>query len=464
LQADLLLEKRRMPEAIVALEGAARHTTSDELRAEIELRTGVAHYHVGDFLLAGKFFDLAGERSPKLRETALFNGALSSLQQKNLDRFLEQYRELANQFPDSELRPELILEQGLLQARIGDTRAIETLELFLHNFSKHPRRAEARLALAELAFANQDVAGATRYLKVADQLPQSSSTADHAAYLAVFLADADSPRDEQRVIDLAKQFIREHAQSPLLPEVRMKLGQIYFRNNDFPNAETQLVSLARESPQSAHAETALFLAGQAAMKTTAVQRALDLFDEVVKRDGPLKLRAREQQALIESGLGKAREAIALYDIILTTQPAPEPELRHAALCGKADNYLALGTKDPPQIDIAIALYSELATSDAPPMWRNQALYKKGKALEQQSRTEDALSTYYDVLNQSGSGGREYFWFYKAGFDAARIFEAQEQWKSAIGIYEKMARMDGPRAPEARELVRRLRLERFIIWE
>jgi outer membrane protein assembly factor BamD (BamD/ComL family) len=463
LQADLLMEKRQMADAIVALEAAARHTTSDELRAEIELRTGVAHYHVGDFLLAGKFFDLAAERSPTLRETALYNSALSSLQQKNLDRFFEQYREMSAQFPASELRADLILEQGLVQARIGDMRSIETLELFLHNFPRHARTAEAQIALAELAFANQDIGGASGYLKVADKLPQSAATADHAAYLAVFLADAQTPRDEQAVIDLARQFIHEHAQSPLLPEVRMKLGQIFFRNNDFPNAETQLVSLARENPQSSLAEAALFLAGEAAMKTGAVQRALDLFDEVVKRDGALKLQAREQQALIETALGKAREAIALYDIILTAQPPPESELRHAALCGKADSYLALGAKDPAQIDIAIGLYGELAVSDAPLVWRNQALYKKAKALEQQSRTEDALSTYYDILNQSEPAAREYFWFYKAGFDAARIFEAQQQWRSAIGIYEKMAKMNGPRAPEAKELARHLRLERFI-WE
>ena len=59
--------------------------------------------------------------------------------------------------------------------------------------------------------------------------------------------------------------------------------------------------------------------------------------------------------------------------------------------------------------------------------------------------------------------REYFWFYKAGFDAARTFEQQENWKSAVGIYQKMAKAEGPRTAEAQGRMRQLRLEHFI-WE
>ena len=59
--------------------------------------------------------------------------------------------------------------------------------------------------------------------------------------------------------------------------------------------------------------------------------------------------------------------------------------------------------------------------------------------------------------------QEYFWFYKAGFDACRLSEAREQWKSAIAIYQKMAAIDGPRTEEARARLTQLRLEHFI-WE
>jgi len=466
LQADLALARDRLPQAIAALEAAARHARTDELRAEIELRTGYAHHRAGDFFLASKFFDLAAGRSSRLRETALFDGALSSLQQRNWDRYFEQYQELSNRFPQSELRAELILEEGLSQARANDSRAQETIELFLQHFPRHARAGEAQLALAELTFARQDVGQAANYLQAVNTSAPSPETSDHADYLAIFLADAQAPRNDTRVIELSRQFLRDRPKSPLLAEVRMKLGQVFFRNNDFPNAETQFATLATESPESYYAEPALFLAGQAAMKTFnvgAAERALDLFDQVVKRNGPLKLQARLEQAVIKRAVGKEREAIALYDIILAAQPPPAVALRAAAICGKADNLLALGAKDPVQVDAAIAVYDELAEPDVPPLWRNQALYKKAKALEQQGRTDEALATHYDVLNGAAPADREFFWFYKAGFDAARILEAQEDWRSAIGIYEKMVAIKGPRTAEAQDRIRTLRLEKFV-WE
>ena len=135
--------------------------------------------------------------------------------------------------------------------------------------------------------------------------------------------------------------------------------------------------------------------------------------------------------------------------------------RHAALCAKGNSLAALGRTEPKQLEAALLVYDELAASGAPPAWRNQALYKKAAALEQLGRTPDALTAFYDVLARSTAGDREYLWYYKAGFDAARIFEAAKEWKSAIGIYEKMASSEGPRAAEARERVKRLRLEHFI---
>jgi tetratricopeptide (TPR) repeat protein len=292
-------------------------------------------------------------------------------------------------------------------------------------------------------------------------------TAERAAYLAVFLADADTPPNAAQVIDLARKFLRDFSRSPFLPEVRMKLGQTYFRTGDHANAETQFTLLARENPSGPYAETALFLAGQAATKwldTGAVDRALRLFAEVAKRDGPLKLYARQQQAIVQGKLGKESEAVTIYDAILSAEPPPDPELRFAVLCGKGDNLRALGSKEPAQLEAAVEVFNSLATlPDVTPAWRNQALYKKGQALEQLKREPEALTAYYDVLDKTLAKGGEYFWFYKAGFDAAHLFEQEENWKAAIGIYQKMTKIDGPRAAEAKARLGQLRLAKFI-WD
>ena len=467
MQADFFLEKNNLPGAVHALDAAMLHATSEEERAQIELRTALVHYRQGESLLAANAFRRAAQWSEKLREHATFDAALAALRMGNYERFFEDYRALASQYPNSSLRSELVLEEGFAQARAGDPRAGDTIELFLHHFPTHPRQNEAWLALAELAYRDGDGAGAARYMQVANTAAISSETADQAAYLAIFLADAEAASPPTKVITLAEKFIREFPHSPLLPEVRMKLGQVYFRTGDHANAETQFTLLAQENPTSPYAEAALFLAGQSATKwidAGAVDRALRFFDEVVKRDGPLKLYARQQQAIVQSKLGKEDEAVVIYDAILSAQPPPDAELRSAALCGKGDNLALLGRKDPQQLEAAIVVYDFLAgLPEVTPTWRNQALYKKGKALEQLKRQPEALTAYYYVLEKSAAGDREFFWYYKAGFEAAHLFVEQENWKSAIGIYQKMARLEGPRAAEAKAKLSQLRLEKFI-WD
>lgn len=467
LQADLYLEKGNMNSALRALDEAMRRAKSDEGRAEIELRTALVHYRQGESLLAENSFHRAAQGSEKLKLNATFDAALAALNRRNYESFFKDYRDLSSLAPNSTLRSDLVLEEGFAQARFGDPRAGDTIELFLHHFPKHPRQNEARVALAELALADGDKAGASRYLQVVNNAPSDADTAERAAYLAVFVADGETPPNAPKVIELSRKFLHDFPHSTYLPEVQMKLGQTYFSTGDHANAETQFTLLARGNPNSPYTETALFLAGQAATKwldAGAVDRALRLFDEVVKRDGPLKLYARQQQAIVQTRLGKEDEAVTIYDAILSAQPAADAELRFAAMCGKGDSLREMGRKIPAQYDAAVAVYDSLAKMpDVTPAWRNQALYKKGLALQQLGREPEALTAYYDVLDKTVAEGREFFWFYKAGFDAAHLFEQEENWKAAIGVYQKMTKIDGPRAAEAKARLSQLRLEKFI-WD
>ncbi|EDY22200.1 hypothetical protein CfE428DRAFT_0325 [Chthoniobacter flavus Ellin428] len=467
LQADLYLDKDNLPAALHALDEAGRRAQNEAERAEIEMRTALVHYRQGESLLAEIFFHRAAQGSEKLRVNATFDAALSALNRRNYESFFKDYRDLSNLAPNSALRSDLLLEEGFAQARAGDPHAGDTIELYLHNFPKHRRQNEAQVALAELAFADGDKLGAGRYLQVVDSSSPDTDTAARAACLAVFLADAETPPNPAKVIERARKFLHDFPRSAYLPEVRMKLGQTYFSTGDHANAETQFTLIARENPNGPYTETALYLAGQAAtqwLDSGAVDRALRLFDEVVKLDGPLKLYARQQQAIVQSRLGKEGEAVTIYDLILSAQPAPDPELRYAAMCSKGDNLRAMGRKEPAQLEAAVTVFDELAAlPGVTPTWRNQALYKKGLTLVQLNREPEALTAYYDVLDKTVAEGREFFWFYKAGFDAAHLFEQKENWKAAIGIYQKMAKLEGPRAADARARLNQLRLEKFI-WE
>ncbi len=469
LRADAFIEKGNLDSAVEALEAAARIAGSDEaLRAEIELRTGLVQFRQREFVLAAGSLGRAAERPGPASKVALYDSALAWLHQANYERFLEEYRRLIERGASGEWRGNLVLEEGLVRARLGDPAARETLHRFIDQFPSHPRVAEARLADAELSFAGHRLTEASGLLQVANEKPRSAEIDEHADYLAIFLADAKKPRDEAGMINLAKDFIRAHPKSGLLPEVRMKVGQVYFRQPDYPNAETQFATLAQESPQSAYAETALFLAGQAAMRTInpgSTERALVYFDEVVKRSAALKLNAREQQAIIQSQLGKETEAIALYDLILDAKPPADAELRATALIGKGNTLVILGRKDPQQLEAALGVFSELAAlEEASAARRYQALYEKGRTLEQLGRKADAITVFNDALDRNlTTAVREFFWFYKSGFEAARNYEQQSAWPAAITIYDKMAKIEGPRAAEAQARAKQLRVEHFV-WE
>ena len=247
----------------------------------------------------------------------------------------------------------------------------------------------------------------------------------------------------------------------------MKLAEAYFRRGDFANAQTQFELLAQQKPDGPLAGKALFFAARSAMSSMgadSLDHALALLDQVVKLDGEMKWAARNEEAAIERRLGKNREALALYDEVLKNDAKPAE--RREALCGKGDIYYEMGAADPQNYKQAIDFYQQLANEPGVPAhWRNQAEFKKGKALEQLNDKEGALATYYGVIEEGARPDvqHEFFWFYKAGFNAAHLLEEANDWKSAVAVYRKLAAVGGTRSDEAKARLTQLRLEHFL-WD
>lgn len=203
----------------------------------------------------------------------------------------------------------------------------------------------------------------------------------------------------------------------------------------------------------------------ASMAAQSLDRALVLFGRVVQLNGEFKWAARNEQAVIERKLGKPQDALVLYDEVLngTARPAEKRE----AICGKGDIFFELAANDAQNYQRAIEAYDRLAADrEAPPHWRNQALFKKGLCLEKKADRGGALASFYSILEEATRGDRprEFFWFYKAGFNAGQLLEADAKWESAAAVYEKLAAAGGSRSAEARERLDRLRLEHFLRQE
>ena len=434
--------------------------------SRIDFVSAQAHYLAKRFDTATATFEQIAHRDSPWAKAALFNASSGWLQLGDRARFVADYNELEQKGGDEQSRADLRLEEGLMQAAKHDKKAAASLERFIHDFPKNPRVSEAWVALAELAFHSSPprMEEAHKDLDhVAESLP-TAAAAERADYLRIWVEEA-AGTDESKVIELAKRFVEQHEQSPFAPEVRMKLAELYYRRQDFANAQTQFEIIAQQNPNDALAEKALFFAAESAMSSMGehtLDRALVLFDQVVQKKGTMRWAARNEEAVIERKLGKPNEALTLYDEVLKSDAGASE--KREALCGKGDIFFEAGAADPTNYQRAIEAYEQLAADKEGSIhWRNQALFKKGLCLEKKGDRPGALATFYKILEDETRPGerRELFWYYKAGFNAARLLEEDSKWESAVAIYDKLVAAGGNRSEEAKARLNNIRLEHFL---
>jgi tetratricopeptide (TPR) repeat protein len=447
--------------------------------AELRLRLGlvdetlsvlppVGHFPETDFLrglaLANKsHFDEAAaafhhaSKSEHFAESALYNAALCEMLS---DSALKPFQtQLEARFPKSRHLSALKLQEAFQWLRAGNPEGGDALES-LASSDDPTTAAKARLALAEWKFQQLDTAGARVELDKISTQPEMP----RQAALRTFLADTGEPGSEEVAIGEARSFLLKYPNSESEPEVRLKLGELLYRKGDFAAARVELETLARKFPDNTNEAPALFLAAKAAARipsAEAPEAAMLLFEEVASTPGPLAHRARLEQAGIQSARGKADEANVILDKILSTDPTPD--MKASVLMEKGKNLYSIGDTDPLSYKSAIEVWKQIAMENPDPAWRNQALARIGTAQEKSGDLNAALASYYEVFKPSAEAPVEYFWFYKAGFAAALILESRKEWPEAIRVYELMAGMEGPRALEAKNRIKQIRLENFI-WD
>jgi TolA-binding protein len=466
--ARVVLAKGQWQMAIAAAEAGRTQNAAPAFREQADWLIADANYQGGQLEKAAAIYEQLADRVAPNSADARFNAAVCWLRLDRANEFTTDYRKISTDSSGQD-GSNLLLEQGLVQAAQGKREAEQTLQNFIRNFPQSPRISEAWVALAELAFhaGKPDLTKARQDLSRAREGNPTAAAVERADYLQVWLEDATSSPDQTALVAAANQFLQRHPSSPFAAEVRMKLAEAYYRRGDFANAQTQFEVLVQQRPDTPLAEKALFFAARSAMSSMgsgALDHALALLDQVVKMGGDLKWAARNEEATIERRLGKNVEALALYDEVLKNDAKPAE--RREALCGKGDIYYDMGAADTENYRRAIDLYEQLATeSGVPAFWRNQARFKKGKALEKLDDKPAALSAYYNVIEEGVRPDvqHEFFWFYKAGFNAGHLLEESQDWKSAVAVYRKLAAVGGSRSDEAKARLTQLRLEHFL-WE
>jgi TolA-binding protein len=461
----LLVESDHFDDAIKQLEALLERSPnlSPSERYRVNYQLAEIFHRKGDVSAARDLFRELSKKSGFQRKNTFFNWAICSLELGDGRGFEESFHALEQLKPADDLAGDLLFAKGVLEAKIGKSSAEETLRRFVKEFPNHPKAEQAKLVQAEFEFAEQpsDFKGAREYLR------QIATTADadleeKKDRLKFFVAASDPSSNVRNVQALAQEYFQKYPASLFKEEVRLKLGEIYFRENDFPNAQTQFELVGEENPDSPLVETALFLAGQAARKSlnsASVDRAVALFEDVYKLGGSLKFQARLEEALTMRQAHQEKEAIVLLDDLLAQNPPPDISVE--ALDAKGEAQFTLAANDSKLYEEAAKTFDTLVSSDGiPAEWKQRALYQRGKCLEKLGKTDEALANYYDVLAVEGSNSDQ-LWYFRAGFDAAQILEDRRSWSSAAAIYEKLANTRGTRTEEAKDRLTRLRLEHFL---
>lgn len=465
---------RKADERVLALADAWRKQFSND-SATVDFAAGGILFRRGDHRQALQLFQNAANIATTLteRRRALFNAAVAAILASDFTLYqslLGQLEVVTNAAAigkeSNDSAATLELEKALFLAAGRKPEAEASLRAFIRMHPTHPRFADACIALTEwlLMAAPPRLQDAQTTLDTATELtPAQRQRSD---YTRLWLRDAAG--DLKALVTEGAVFIKAWPQSPLLPEVRMKIASAHYRLEDFANARTEFEIIARDYPDTPHAETALYFAAMSAssvMSTEGRTRALAIWEDLAQKGGPLAVAARRQQALSERLQGNHAPALAALDKVLAMKSL-DPQQRRLTLCEKAEVLLLLGKNDAARLDAAADLLDAfLADKALPFQWQARAGFTLAAAHHDAKRDTEALEACYNVLRAADmtppASPADYAWFSKAGFFGIDLLEASRQWEPAARLAEQIAQRPGDRATEARERATKIRLEHFL---
>jgi tetratricopeptide (TPR) repeat protein len=463
-------------------------TLAEEWRQQFSTATVPVDFAVGSILFrrgearqALQMFQNAANVATNLteRRRALFNAAVSAVSASDFPLYqsllsqLELISNAAAVGPESaDSAATLDLEKALFLAAHRKPEAEPALRSFIRTYPKHPRFADACIALTEWF-----LLAVPPRIQDAQMALDNSTTAAGALsplqqqriqYTRLWLHDAAG--DLKSLITAGAEFIKLWPKSPLLPEVHMKIASAYYRLEDFANARTEFEIIARDYPDTEQADTALYFAAMSAtsvMSEDGRKRAIAIWEELVQKKSPLAVAARRQQALSERLQGNHAAALTVLDKVLAMKPL-DPEQRLMTLCEKAELLLLLGKTEPARLDAAADLLDDFLSDHALPfMWKARAGFTLASVHHDAKHDTEALEACYNVLRAADmtppASPADYTWFSKAGFFGVDLLEASRQWEAAARLAEQIAQRPGDRAIEARDRATKIRLEHFL-WD
>ncbi|MFM2141928.1 MAG: outer membrane protein assembly factor BamD [Verrucomicrobiota bacterium] len=463
----------------LAEEWRARFSGS-EGSGRVDFLAGSILHRRGDHAQAQESFQAAANVATTLpqRRRALFNAAVAASRVSDIVLFLGLMAQLevtgGAQDGVGDSAADLQLEKALESASTGKDDTEDALRAFIASRPNHPRINDARIALAEwlLVQSPPRVEDSRRILdetRPAAGSPTAEKLQERIDYTRLWQMELAG--DTKSLTAACTEFGKKWPRSALLPDVLMKQASAHFQAEDFASARVGFELVAKDYPKSAHADTAQYFAALSAMSVMSNEgreRAMTLWDALAKKNGPLALAARRQQALAHRRQGDLVAASAALDQVLALKTL-DAETRRLCVCEKAEVLLLQGKTTPDALIKAIELLRAfLAEGDKLEfVWKARAGFTLATVLHEAERDSDALEACYDVLRAADgtppANPSDYLWYSKTGFFGIELLQAAHQWEAAARLAEQIAQLPGDRANDARQLATKIRLEHFL-WD
>lgn len=382
----LMAQKKYSP-AIAEFEAAGADRALDaETRADALCRLGDCRFYLGDFAPASQAYDKALSLNPRagdypLMQKALMEGYLRHHRQKIA--LLEQLQE---QYPESPLVPDALLETTESCIQLGDNDA--AIAAYRTLVDKYPLTAQGRQGWLQMALTLLNCGRKAEAIDAYKHVVTTYPTSDEAVLAADQLKRIYA--DDGRIAEYAA-FINSVPTAP-------KMDASEADNLAFDAAEKQYITAdatalleqyLADFPDGAHRAKALAcLAEDAAARgddKAAYAYACELAEQYP--DNEAAVSALAIKARIEQAEGKG--ALALRTWLALRSKAHDPENINLANKGIMQCAAAVGDN----ATAAAAADELLASTSAGDDTRREALYRKGRALADSGSYDQAREAW-----------------------------------------------------------------------
>lgn len=417
-----------------------------------------------DYAKAAKIFKSASKtQNRSLAKASTLNAGISLLSAGDIEGFTNHLSTTKSH----RLKQHLLLEKSLWLARNKSIDARVPLQLFIKDYPDSPRVNEAQLALAENCVRVLPIDPNLCALMIQDLSASRVEPEQYALFSNVKYLHAMSQKDYPSAINTALQILETDQPEEKKTEFTLLLGQAYYRDGQH-NLARQTLTQLKNNPDSTLSQYAIYYSALAARSEGTPQSekdAIELFQEVAGTKSTIAIEAKLQLAdLYNNSINEPKKAHAILTEIY--DPKGTSNIQRLIAITLASTLQTMGAEENELYAEAIQIYDNLlAQNDLSPIWHNRIHYRKGFTFEEMNKNQEAVNTYYAVINidTTVTPITEWRWYYSCGFRAVVMLKELGNPKAAIAVAKKLAKSNGPQAEKATKLARDIEME-FMIWD